>query len=215
MRRSFKMMHIHDGMTQASSRMQVKGVDTMTNLTGITVNGTAITPIASSMSIELPSTANLASIPVVLTAAEGCTVTFRGTAVTSGTSFNANFSEASSAAIVVTSSAEPPVVEEYTVTVTQGSWDDVFESGMVTIARMGWFAAREFNGDLDTYTPGGIAVPLGSFRPKHVINVMVTGGFTGEWDVVDKKLKVYKAGTEATQAQLKSANAKFTMILME
>lgn len=183
-------------------------------LTSVKVNGTTVT-VSDSMAIELPSTTTMTAVPVILTAAEGYGITFRGTAVTSGTSFNANFSETSSATIVVTATADESDTKSYSLTVTKGTWDGVLESGVVQITKMGWFAAREFNGDLDTYAAGGLAVPLGSFKPKHVINIMITGGFTGEWDFTNKKLKVYKGGSEATTAQLRTAEAKYTMILME
>jgi len=177
-------------------------------LTGVQVAGNNVT-VGASMSIELPSTANLASISVKLTADAGSTITFGGTTVTSGTAFTADFS-GGAATIVVT---QDEASNTYTLTVTKGTWDDVQDVSGASITKVGWFSAKEFKGDLDTYASGGITIPLGSFKPKYVVNIMITEGFTGEFIFSTGKLKVYKGGSEATKAQLKTAT--YSMILME
>lgn len=178
----------------------------------ILVAGRDVGTIKSSMAITLPSTTDMTAVPIkvtgtgTLTAAVGSNP---ATTVTSDTAFNANLS----ASGVVTLTSTVDTATTYTLTITKGSYDEQQEVTISPFIRVGWFAAREFKGDLDTYEAGGIAIPVGGFTPRHVINIQITGGFTGEFDIATKKLKVYKAGVEATKAQL--ATATYSMILME
>lgn len=190
------------------------GVDKMAagEITAVQVAGRNVT-VASSMAITLPSTQDMSAVSIkvtgtgTLTAAVG---TASPTTVTSGTAFSANLS--SSGVVHLTSTAD--TATEYTLTVTKGSFDELQDISMNTITKVGWFSAREFKGDLDAYAAGGIPIPTGGFKPKYVVNIQITGGFWGEFDFANSKLKVYKAvGTEATKGELTSAT--YSMILME
>jgi hypothetical protein len=194
--------------------MRRSGVEKMAvALSALTVNGRTVT-IADTMSITLPSTADFTALTIVPTSA-GNYITIGTTTKASGQSFTVSVTSGTAFNVVVQDAAsEPTDTKTYSLTITKGSYDELLESNMTTIKNMGWFAAREFSGDLDSYAAGGIAIPMGSFKPKYVINIQITGGYWGEWDFANGKLKVYKAvGTEATKADLTSAT--FRMILME
>lgn len=177
-------------------------------LTAVSVaNGSAINSITSSMSSTLTSSGDIHNVSVTLTCDAGSSITVNGVAVTSATAFLHDFSDARPLTIVVTQDASS---NTYKLTVVDG----ILDSSVATIARVGWFAARCFTGDLDAYSAGGIALPLGNFKPRFVINVQVTDGFIGEYDIATQKLKVYSAaGTEASAGAL--GNSHFNVILME
>lgn len=175
-------------------------------------NGSAIGSVTSSMTSVLTSSGNIKAVTVTLTVVAASKVKVNGAdvPVTSTTaSFIHDFSNSKPVTIVVTDSAgENP--ETYTLLVV----DELQDMTMTTITKVGWFSAREFKGDLDAYTAGGVPITTGSFKPKHIVSIQITGGFWGEFDFENSKLKVYKAvGTEATKADL--AAARFQMILME
>jgi len=177
-------------------------------LTAVTVAGQSVA-VSSSMSKVLPYGTSLTSVSVVLTADSG-TITAGGQTVSSGTAFNVNFASASALSISIT---DDLTTNNYTLTVTAAAADEIQETSVGVITNVGWFAARCITGDLDAYTAGGLVIPMGNFDPKYVINIMITEGFTGEFDIATKKLKVYKAGVEATKANL--ATATYSLILME
>ena len=181
------------------------------SITAVEVAGRAVT-VASSMAITLPSTTNMASVSIKVTGTGTLTAAVGGndpTTITSGTAFNANLS--SSGVITLTSTVDTATT--YTLTVTKGSFDELQETSVTTMAKVGWFSARFVTGDLDAYAAGGITIPLGSFKPKYVVSVQISDGFTGEFIISSGKLKVYKVGVEATKAQLQTAT--YSMILME
>lgn len=193
--------------------MRRSGVENMTagSITAVEVAGRAVT-VASSMAITLPSTTNMASVSIKVTGTGTLTAAVGGndpTTITSGTAFNANLS--SSGVITLTSTVDTATT--YTLTVTKGSFDELQETSVTTMAKVGWFSARFVTGDLDAYAAGGITIPLGSFKPKYVVSVQISDGFTGEFIISSGKLKVYKVGVEATKAQLQTAT--YSMILME
>ena len=178
-------------------------------LTAVSVtNGSAINSITSAMSSKLTSSGNITAVQVTLTTDTdaGTTMTVQGVAVTSGETFTHNFRTVPTIAITVKNGS---TTNNYTLTV----YDELQETNVSNIMNLGWWPARHVSGDLDTYTAGGLAIDLGLFYPKFVVNIMITDGFTGYFDVNTKKLKVYKGQTEATKAEL--AAAKYDMILME
>jgi len=130
------------------------------------------------------------------------------TTITSGTAFSANLTSSG----VITITATVDTAATYTLTITKGTFDDLQSVAIEDISNFGWSGARHISGDLDTYVSGGLAIPLGTFKPRFVINVMVTDGFVGYFDIASGKLKVYKSGSEATVNQLK--NSSYDMILL-
>ena len=176
-------------------------------LTAVTVtNGSAINSITSAMSSTLTSSGNIKAVTVTLTA-DGGTIKVNNVAVTSGTAFIHDFSDSKPITIKVT-------LNDTTTTYTLTVIDAIHTSKLGIIQRMGWFAARSISGDLDAYAAGGLTLPLGNFTPRFVINVQVSEGFIGEYDLETKKLKVYSAaGTEAQASALKTA--RYNVILME
>lgn len=175
-------------------------------LTAVSVaNGSAINSITAAMSSTLTSAGNIKAVSVTLTA-DGGVIKVNNVTVTSGTAFLHDFSDNKPVTIKVTLN---DTTNTYTLTVIDG----LLSAGFSTIERVGWFAARCVTGDLDAYTAGGIVLPLGSFKPKFVVNVQVTEGFIGVYDLEEQKLKVYSAaGTEANASALKTAT--FNVVLM-
>lgn len=175
-------------------------------------NGSAVV-VASTMYSKLTSSGDITDVSVTLTAANvGDVIKVNGVTVTSGTAFTHDFKAGPTIAIVVSNAeaADPTATANYTLTV----YDGVQEINVATITNIGWFGARAISGDLDSYTAGGMLIALGSFKPKYVINIMISDGFTGYFDFANKKLKVYKApNTEATANDLSTAT--YSMILME
>ncbi len=176
-------------------------------------NGSAVT-VASTMYSKLTSSGDITNGSVTLTAANaGDLIKVNGTTVTSGTAFVHDFKNDGATLTIVVSNAEaadPTATANYTLTV----YDGTQEINVATITNIGWFGARAISGDLDSYTAGGMPIALGSFKPKYVINIMISDGFTGYFDFANKKLKVYKApNTEATANELSTAT--YSMILME
>lgn len=175
-------------------------------LTSVSVAGETVS-VASAMTKEMGSGV---SMPVkVVLAADSGTIIAGGKAVSSGSAFKFNFNNSP---VMDISVKDGDVTNTYTLAVTVAS-DDAQATKMSTIRNVGWFAARYFEGDLDTYKAGGIVIPMGGFTPRYAISVQITGGFTGYFDVAQKKLMVYSApGTEATASALSKAH--YQMILM-
>lgn len=180
-------------------------------ITAVQVAGRNVT-VASSMAITLPSTTNMSAVSIKVTGTGTLTAAVGSNSpaeITSGTAFNADLS--SSGVVHLTSTVD--TATEYTLTITKGTFDEIQETKMSSITNFGWSGARAFEGDLDAYAAGGLAIPLGTFKPKYIVNIQISGGFTGEFIISSGKLKVYKAGVEATKAQLQTAT--YSMILME
>lgn len=52
---------------------------------------------------------------------------------------------------------------------------------------------------IDTYASGGVAIPVPATITKPVVFVQASGGYVGDWDATNKKMKLYStAGTEAS-----------------
>lgn len=182
--------------------------------TVVVTNGAAVTVPGTPgpMYCKLGSTGDITNVTVTLTTANDTdTVTVNGAALTSLT-FSHNFKTGPTVTIVVANAgaAEGTSPVTYTLTV----YDGVQEVNVANIINIGWWPARRVTGDLDKYAAGGLYIPLGTFKPKFVVNVQITDGFVGYFDIASGKLKVYKSNkTEATEADL--ATAKYDMILME
>ena len=176
-------------------------------LTAVSVAGGAtIDSITSAMSCKL-NTGDITKVSVTLTADAGSTIKVDNKAVTSATAFVHDFQKKPTITIKVTNGSDN---NTYTLTV----YDELQEVKLATVKNMGWFGARAITGDLDAYTAGGISIPMGNFKPKYVINIQVTNGYTGFFDVNTKKLIIYSAaGTEATAANIRAE--KYSLLLME
>jgi len=176
-------------------------------LTAVSVSGGAtIDSITSAMSCKL-NTGDITNVSVTLTADAGSTIKVDGKSVTSATAFVHDFQTKPTISIKVTNGSDN---HTYTLTV----YDEIQEVKFSTVKNVGWFGARAISGDLDAYAAGGLAIPMGNFKPKYVINVQITSGYTGFFDVDTKKLIVYSAaGTEATAANIRAE--KYSLLLME
>lgn len=177
-------------------------------LTAVSVtNGSAINSITSAMSSTLTSSGDIKSVQITLTCDDGSTIKVGNSTVTSGTAFLHDFSKNPKITIKVT---QDSTTNTYTLTVIDGLQD----ATVSTVARVGWYAARCISGDLDAYTAGGMTLPIGNFTPRFVVNVQITEGYIGVYDLETKKLIVYSAaGTEASASALKTA--RYNVILME
>lgn len=51
---------------------------------------------------------------------------------------------------------------------------------------------------IDTYSAGGVAVTVPASITKPVVFVQASGGYVGDWDATNKKVKLFSAGTEAS-----------------
>lgn len=178
-------------------------------------NGGAVTvpQTPGPMYSELTSSGDITNVSVTLTGANaGDVIKVNGTTVTSGTAFIHDFKNDGATLTIVVSNpgaVDPTATANYTLTV----YDGVQETKMSTIQHVGWFGARCISGDLDAYD-GGLTLALGNFKPKFVISVQVSNGFTGYFDIPTGKLKVYKApNTEANASEL--STSKYSVILME
>lgn len=142
--------------------------------------------------------------------ADGMKVFIDGKEVAFGTSMTHDFTKKP---VLVVKFVDSGDTSQYTV-FSFARLNMAHDVTMDTIKRVGWFAARCFEGDLDGYSAGGLALPLGGFRPRFVINVQVDNGYTGYYDLENNVLKVYASpNTEATANQL--TTARYSVILME
>ena len=54
------------------------------------------------------------------------------------------------------------------------------------------------NMTIDTYESGGIKVPLPASITAPIVFIQATGGYVGEWDETNGKVKLYSSGSEVS-----------------